>query len=287
MEEKGTLYLCATPLGNLKDITLRVLEVLKEVDLIAVEDTRRTVKLLNHYDIKTPMISYHEHNKESRGREIMECLQEGKKIALAADAGTPGISDPGYELIRDTIEKGIEVISLPGPCAAVTAVVVSGFPIKRFAFYGFLSNKKKDRKRELEGISQEDKTVVIYEAPHRLLKTLKELAEFMENREAALCRELTKVHEEVKRGTIKELISHYEVNPLKGEITLAIKPPAREEEVSSYNLGEGVREVKELKEEGLREGEAVKRIARYFKLPRRELYKKVIEDKEKEEGKNK
>ena len=283
MEEKGILYLCATPLGNLRDITLRALEILKEVDMIAVEDTRRTIKLLNHYDIKTTMISYHEHNKESRGKEIVEYLQAGKNIALAADAGTPGISDPGYELIRDTINKGIKVISLPGPCAAVTAVTVSGFPVKRFVFYGFLSSKKKDRKKELEKISCEDKTVVIYEAPHRLLKTMKELAEFIEEREVALCRELTKIHEEVKRGTLKELISHYESNPLKGEITLVIKPCPGEEKESPYSLGEGAREVKELRAEGLREGEAIKRVARYFNISRRELYKKVIEEKEKGE----
>lgn len=282
MEEKGILYLCPTPLGNLEDITLRAIKVLKEVDIIGVEDTRRTIKLLNHYEIKTPMISYHQHNKEKRGREIMGYLQEGKRVALAADAGTPGISDPGYELIRQAIDEGIQVISLPGPCAAVTAVTVSGFPIKRFAFYGFLSSKKKERKKELELISQEEMTVVIYEAPHRLLKTLKEMAVFMEDREIALCRELTKINEEVKRGKIEDLISHYESKPPRGEITLVMGPYVREEKDSTHTFREGVKEVEELKEQGLREGEAIKRVSRYFNLPRRKLYQRVMERKERD-----
>ena len=280
MEEQGILYLCATPIGNLEDITLRVLKILKEVDMIAAEDTRRTLNLLNYYKIKSPIISYHEHNKGKRGKEIIRKLQEGQRVALVADAGTPGISDPGFELIKECIESGIRVISLPGPCAAVTAVTVSGFPINRFVFYSFLSKKKKDRRKEMEEIAGQDKTVVIYEAPHRLLRTLKELLEFIGDREAAVCRELSKLYEEVKRGTFSELICYFESTPPKGEITLVIEGKEEDGPCIRGSLIQGVEEVRQLKEAGLREKEAVKRVARYLSLPVRELYKKVIEEKE-------
>lgn len=280
MEEQGILYLCATPIGNLEDITLRVLKILKEVDMIAAEDTRRTLNLLNYYNIKSPIISYHEHNKGKRGKEIIRKLQEGQRVALVADAGTPGISDPGFELIKECIESGIRVISLPGPCAAVTAVTVSGFPINRFVFYSFLSKKKKDRRKEMEEIAGQDKTVVIYEAPHRLLRTLKELLEFIGDREAAVCRELSKLYEEVKRGTFSELICYFEGTPPKGEITLVIEGKEEDGLCIRGSLIQGVEEVRQLKEAGLREKEAVKRVARYLSLPVRELYKKVIEEKE-------
>lgn len=280
MEQKGILYLCATPIGNLEDITLRVLRILKEVDMIAAEDTRRTLHLLNHYQIKSSIISYHEHNKGKRGSEIIKKLQEGEKVALVADAGTPGISDPGFELIQQCIEFGIPVISLPGPCAAVTAVTVSGFPINRFVLYSFLSKKKKDRRKEMEEIARQDKTVVVYEAPHRLLRTLKELLEVIGDREAAVCRELSKIYEEVKRGTFSELIYHFENTPPKGEITLVIGAKEEEETFVRGSLTQGIEEVRQLKEAGLKEKEAIKRVARFLNLPVRELYKKVIEEKE-------
>ncbi|UNC90678.1 16S rRNA (cytidine(1402)-2'-O)-methyltransferase [Candidatus Contubernalis alkaliaceticus] len=280
MDEAGILYLCATPIGNLEDITLRVLKTLKEVDLVAAEDTRRTVNLLNHFQIKTPIISYHEHNKEKRGREIIEKLLAGHKIALVADAGTPGISDPGFELIQESIHRGIKITSLPGPCAAVTAVTVSGFTINRFVFYGFLSRKKKDRRREIEEIIESNKTVVIYEAPHRLLKTLKELLEAAGDRDAAVCRELSKLFEEVKRGSLSQLIHDFEVKAPKGEITLIIGANKEAVICSRGSLTQGVEEVRQLKEAGLKEKEAVKRTAKYLNLPSRELYKKVIEEKE-------
>lgn len=279
-KKKGALYLCATPIGNLADITIRVLETLREVDLIAAEDTRRTIKLLNYYKIRRSLISYHEHNKERRGREIIGLLEEGKKVALVSDAGTPGISDPGYELIRECIARNIEVITLPGPCAAVAAVTVSGLSIRRFAFFGFLSAKKKDKKRELEDISREKKTIVIYEAPHRLVKTLKSILEATGEREAVICRELTKKFEEIKRGNLSQLISYYEANPAKGEITVVIRGRGEEKLLPGKSLSEGVEEVKKLKEEGLREKEAVKRTAKKFNLSSRELYKKVVEEKE-------
>ncbi len=281
MDKNGILYLCATPIGNLEDITLRVLRILEEADIIAAEDTRRTVKLLNYYQIKTPAISYHEHNKEKRGVEILRKLQEGKKAALVADAGTPGISDPGFELIQQCIESGIQVISLPGPCAAVTAVTVSGFPINRFVFYGFLSKKKKERRKEMEQIAQQDKTVVFYEAPHRLLRTLRELLESTGDQKAAVCRELSKIYEEIKRGTLSELIHYFESTPPKGEITVVIRAKEEQDSCARGSLSQGIQEVKQLKEAGLREKEAVKRVARYLNLPPRELYKEVVEEKEK------
>ncbi len=280
MDETGILYLCATPIGNLEDVTFRVLKTLKEVDLVAAEDTRRTINLLNHYEIKVPLISYHEHNKEKRGREIIDKLLGGQKVALVADAGTPGISDPGFELIQQSINRGIKVISLPGPCAAVTAVTVSGFPINRFVFYGFLGRKKKDRRKEIEEIAGENKTVVIYEAPHRLLKTLKELLEIAGDRDAAVCRELSKLFEEVKRGSLSQLINFYETKAPKGEITLVMGAKKEEETCIRGSLTQGVEEVRQLKEAGLKEKEAVKRTAKYLNLPTRELYKRVIEEKE-------
>ncbi|PKM79230.1 MAG: 16S rRNA (cytidine(1402)-2'-O)-methyltransferase, partial [Firmicutes bacterium HGW-Firmicutes-13] len=257
------------------------LETLREVDFIAAEDTRRTIKLLNYYKIRGSLISYHEHNKEGRGREIIKLLEEGKKVALVSDAGTPGISDPGYELIKESINRNIEVISLPGPCAAVAAVTVSGFSIRKFALFGFLSSKKKDKKKELEEIRREKKTIVIYEAPHRLVKTLKSIIEVTGDREAAVCREMTKKFEEIKRGKLSQIIPYYEANPPKGEITLVISGREEEEPQAGKSLSEGVEEVKKLKEGGLREKEAVKKAAGEFNLSPKELYKQVIEEKEK------
>ncbi len=280
MNKKGVLYLCATPIGNLKDITLRVMEILKEADYIAAEDTRRTVKLLNYYGIGTPLLSYHEHNKEKRGLELIGLLEKEKNIALVADAGTPGISDPGFELIRECIKRSIQVTSLPGPCAAVAAITVSGFPIKRFVFFGFLSPDKKERRKELEEIGLENKTVVIYEAPHRLIKTLEELTGHLGHRETAVCRELTKKFEEVKRGKLPELISHYQANPPRGEISIVIEPGDREEAQAERSFAQAAAEVEKLKEAGVKEKEAVKIIARYFHLSSRDLYKKVIEEKD-------
>ncbi len=280
MNKKGVLYLCATPIGNLKDITIRVMEILKDVDYIAAEDTRRTIKLLNYYNINTPLLSYHEHNKEKRGLELIELLEKEKKIALVSDAGTPGLSDPGFELIKESIKKDIEVTSLPGPCAAVAAVTVSGFPIKRFAFYGFLSSKKKERRKELKEIGFENKTVVIYEAPHRLLKTLEELTGYLAGREIAVCRELTKKFEEIKRGKLPELIGYFKESSPKGEISIVIEPGEWEELQVERSFTEAAFEVRQLKEAGVKEKEAVKIIARYFNLSSKDLYKKIIDEKE-------
>ena len=205
----GKLYLCATPIGNLEDITFRVLNTLKEVDLIAAEDTRHSIKLLNHFGIKTPMTSYHEFNKVEKARYLVEQLKEGVNIAVVTDAGTPGISDPGEELVRQCYEAGIEVTSLPGPAACITALTLSGLPTRRFAFEAFLPADKKERKQILEELKNETRTIILYEAPHRLVRTLEELKETLGNRRMTLCRELTKKHETAFHSTIDDLILYY------------------------------------------------------------------------------
>ena len=199
----GKLFLCATPIGNLEDITFRVLQTLKEVDLIAAEDTRNSIRLLNHFDIHTPMTSYHEYNKIDKTRTLIEKMQQGQNVALITDAGTPGISDPGEELVAMCYESGIEVTSLPGPAACITALTLSGLSTRRFAFEAFLPSDKKERKAVLEELKNETRTVILYEAPHRLVKTLQELYEALGNRRMTLCRELTKRYETAFRSTIE------------------------------------------------------------------------------------
>lgn len=225
----GMLYLCATPIGNLEDITYRVLRILKEVDLIAAEDTRNSIKLLNHFEIKTPMTSYHEYNKFDKGRYLVEQMLEGKNIALITDAGTPGISDPGEELVAMCYETGIQVTSLPGAAACITALTLSGLPTRRFAFEAFLPSDKKERAVVLEELKQETRTIILYEAPHRLVKTLEELLEKLGDRKVSLCRELTKKHETVFRGSLLEAFSWYKENPPKGECVMVLAGRSREE----------------------------------------------------------
>ena len=204
----GTLYLCATPIGNLEDITYRVLRILKEVDLIAAEDTRNSIKLLNHFEIKTPMTSYHEYNKIDKGMVLVEKMRQGANIALITDAGTPGISDPGEELVFMCHQAGIEVTSLPGPAACITALTMSGLPTRRFAFEAFLPSDKKERRAVLEELKNETRTMIVYEAPHHLLSTLEELREALGNRKMTLCRELTKKHETAFLTTIDDLLAY-------------------------------------------------------------------------------
>ena len=225
----GKLYLCATPIGNLEDITLRVLRTLKEVDLIAAEDTRNSIKLLNHFDIKTPMTSYHEYNKIDKAYVLISKMQEGQNIALITDAGTPGISDPGEELAAMCYEAGIEVTSLPGPAACITALTLSGLPTRRFAFEAFLPADKKERKLILEELKNETRTIILYEAPHRLIRTLEELKETLGNRRMTLCRELTKRHETAFHTTIEELILYYQTEKPLGECVLVIEGRSRQE----------------------------------------------------------
>ena len=224
-----TLYLCATPIGNLEDITYRVVRILGEVDLIAAEDTRNSIRLLNHFQIRTPMTSYHEHNKYDKGRKLVEKLLEGKNIALITDAGTPGISDPGEELVKMCCEADITVTSLPGAAACITALTVSGLPTRRFAFEAFLPTDKKEREKTLDELAGETRTIVLYEAPHRLVKTLRLLAEKLGDRKASVCRELTKKHETVYRTSLLEAASYYEENEPKGECVIVIKGRSREE----------------------------------------------------------
>ena len=219
----GKLYLCATPIGNLEDITLRVLRTLKEVDLIAAEDTRHSIKLLNHYEIKTPMTSYHEHNKIEKAHYLVDQLLSGKSIALVTDAGTPAISDPGEELVRQCYATGIEVTSLPGPAACITALTLSGLSSRRFAFEAFLTPDKKERQRILEELKAETRTIIIYEAPHHLIKTIEELKDVLGERQVTLCRELTKKHEEAWQTTFSEALVYYKNEAPRGEYVLVIE----------------------------------------------------------------
>src|SRR5690554_6447862 len=206
----GKLYLCATPIGNLEDITFRVVKTLKEVDLIAAEDTRHSRKLLNHYEIKTPMTSYHEHNKVDKARYLVKKLLEGKSIALITDAGTPAISDPGEELVKQAYEAGIEVTSLPGPCALITGLTLSGLSTRRFSFEAFLPHDKRERERILKELINDTRTLILYEAPHRLLRTIKALYEALGNRNITIIKELTKTHETIWRTSLKEAVREYE-----------------------------------------------------------------------------
>lgn len=225
----GTLYLCATPIGNLEDMTFRVIRTLKEVDLIAAEDTRNSIKLLNHFEIQTPMTSYHEYNKYEKGRKLVEKLLEGQNIALITDAGTPGISDPGEELVKMCYESGIPVTSLPGAAACITALTISGLSTRRFAFEAFLPSDKKEREQILKEMETETRTMIVYEAPHRLVKTLKLFLERLGNRKITVCRELTKRHETALAVTLEEAVAHSEANPPKGECVLVIEGKSREE----------------------------------------------------------
>lgn len=226
----GILYLCATPIGNLEDMTFRAIRTLKEVDLIAAEDTRNSIRLLNRFAIQTPMTSYHEYNKYDKGRKLIEKLLEGKNIALITDAGTPGISDPGEELVRMCHENGIRVTSVPGAAACITALTMSGLPTRRFAFEAFLPSEKKEKEKILTELERETRTIILYEAPHRLVRTLKLLEERLgDERNVAVCRELTKKHETVYRGTLCDAVSYYESTEPRGECVLVIDGKSQEE----------------------------------------------------------
>ena len=225
----GKLYLCATPIGNLEDITYRVVRTLNEVDLIGAEDTRNSIKLLNHFDIKTPMTSYHEYNKYDKAKQLVEMMKEGKNIAIITDAGTPGISDPGEEVVRQCFEAGIQVTSLPGPAACITALTMSGQKTRRFCFEAFLPKDKKEKVAVLEELKNETRTIIIYEAPHRLARTLKELRETLGNRQLTLCRELTKKYEEADKTTIDRAIEKYNEKEPRGEYVLVIEGKSQEE----------------------------------------------------------
>ncbi len=277
----GKLYLCATPIGNLGDITLRVLRVLKEADLIAAEDTRNSIKLLNHFDIKTPMTSYHEYNKIEKAYTLIEKMREGMNIALITDAGTPGISDPGEELARMCMDAGIEVTSLPGPAACITALTLSGLPTRRFAFEAFLPMEKKERKEVLQELVDETRTIIIYEAPHKLVKTLKDLRETLGNRRITLCRELTKKHETAFRTTIEELLSYYENEKPLGECVLVIEGKSRKElkeaEAASWETVPVEEHMKIYENQGMSRKDAMKQVAKDRGVSKREIYQMLLE----------
>ena len=276
----GKLYLCATPIGNLEDITLRVLRTLKEVDLIAAEDTRNSIKLLNHFDIKTPMTSYHEYNKIDKAYVLISKMQEGQNIALITDAGTPGISDPGEELAAMCYEAGIEVTSLPGPAACITALTLSGLPTRRFAFEAFLPADKKERKLILEELKNETRTIILYEAPHRLVRTLEELKETLGNRRMTLCRELTKRHETAFHTTIEELILYYQTEKPLGECVLVIEGRSRQEMEEEQKASWEKITLEELREiyetQGHSRKEAMKMVANDRGMTKRDVYQYLI-----------
>lgn len=276
----GILYLCATPIGNLEDITLRVLRTLQEVDLIAAEDTRNSIRLLNHFEIKKPMISYHEYNKISRGRELVEKMQNGAKIALITDAGTPGISDPGEELVAMCYEAGIPVTSLPGPAACVTALTLSGLSTRRFAFEAFLPTDKKERKAVLEELKNETRTLILYEAPHHLVGTLGELRETLGDRKVTLCRELTKKYETAFRTTIGGLLEFYREQKPLGECVLVIQGKDREEirqeEQSSWEELSIEEHMAFYEGQGMSRKEAMKQVAKDRGLSKRDVYQALL-----------
>lgn len=278
----GMLYLCATPIGNLEDITYRVLRILKEVDLIAAEDTRNSIKLLNHFEIKTPMTSYHEYNKYEKGRYLVEQMQEGKNIALITDAGTPGISDPGEELVAMCYEAGIPVTSLPGPAACITALTISGLPTRRFAFEAFLPSEKKERAVILEELKRETRTIILYEAPHRLVKTLEELSENLGDRKISLCRELTKKHETVFRGSLLEAVSWYKENPPKGECVMVLEGRSGEEmEQEARQQWEDMpleAHMEHYMSQGIDKKEAMKLVAKDRGISKRDVYQALLKD---------
>ncbi len=277
-EDVGELYLVATPIGNLEDITLRAIRVLKEADIIAAEDTRHTLKLLNHLEISKPLLSYHRHNEDIKTEELIEKLKSGKKIALVSDAGTPVISDPGGEVVKVAIKNNIKVTPIPGPCAAITALIASGIDAIEFTFLGFLPQNKKNRKEKLQQIETEERTVILYEAPHKLLETLKDLEEYINNRQIVLARELTKIHEEYEIGTIGELLK--KIKEPKGEYVIIIsksektKNEIKLEQLNNYTLEE---HYNYYKEKGMDKKEIIKQIAKDRNVNKNEIYQKFLD----------
>lgn len=273
----GKLYLVATPIGNLEDITFRALRILKEVDLIAAEDTRNTLKLLNHYEITKPLISYHRHNEEIKKDNLIDKLKNGESIAIVTDAGTPGISDPGEVIVKEAIENNIEVISIPGACAAINALICSGLDTKEFVFLGFLPINKKLRKIKLEEIKNENKTLILYEAPHKMKETLQDLKNILDNRKVVLARELTKIHEEFIRGSIDEIISKSE--NIKGEMILIIEGCEKVEKESELNNLSLDEHYNFYERQGLDKKEIIKKIAKDRGKNKNDIYMLFLEKK--------
>lgn len=274
----GTLYLVATPIGNLSDLSERALAVLREVDLIAAEDTRHTLKLLNHFAIKKPMISYFEHNKSERGQEILRILKEGKDVALVSDAGTPAISDPGEDLVRLCAQNDISVVPIPGPCALINALIVSGLPTGRFSFEGFLSVNKKNRKQHLESIRSDTHTLIFYEAPHKLKNTLADMLQILGDRQIVLVRELTKKYEEVLRMTLSEAAAYYETTEPKGEFVLVLSGAPEDSEENPLASLTVFEHMDYYLEQGISKKEAIKLVAKDRKVKKQEIYSIVAGD---------
>ena len=273
----GILYLVATPIGNLEDITFRAINILKEVDLIAAEDIRHTLKLLNHYEISKPLISYHRHNEEIKVDGLIENLKEGQNIAVVSDAGTPAICDPGEVIVKEALKENIKVVPIPGACAFVNAIIASGLDTKEFVFYGFLSINKKLRKEKLEQIEKENKTIILYEAPHKLKNTLEDLKEILEDRKIVIARELTKIHEEFIKGTAKEILEKY-TEPKGEHIILIEANPIKQEDEEKLKINNMTIEehYKYYEEQGFSKNEIIKKIAKDKGVTKNEIYKLFI-----------
>jgi 16S rRNA (cytidine1402-2'-O)-methyltransferase len=280
LDKKGTLYLVATPIGNLEDITLRALRILKEADMIAAEDTRQTLKLLNHYGIKNTLVSYYEHNKIEKGNYLIRQLNEGKNIALVSDAGSPGISDPGEDLVRLAVQNEITVTMVPGPAAVIAGVVLSGLPAGRFSFEGFLPMNKRMRRERIESIRDDTRTLVFYEAPHKLLHTLKDLRAAFGNRRISIARELTKKFEEIRRTTLDDAIGIYENEAPKGEFVLALegadKRMLEEAEIRNWDEISIEEHVRMYMESGMDKKDAMKKVSEDRGISRRDVYSSLI-----------
>lgn len=271
----GKIYLVATPIGNLEDMTLRAIKTLKEVDVIAAEDTRHTLKLLNHFEIKKPLISYHRHNEETKSDTILEMVKQGKNVAIVSDAGTPGISDPGEEIVKAAIENKIEIIPIPGACAFINALIISGLDTKEFAFFGFLSIYRKIKEKQLEKIKKETKTTILYEAPHKLQKTLKDLQEVLGDAPIVVVKELTKIHEKTYRGKISEVMKEIGEEP-KGEFVLLIPQQKHEEELKEWETLSIEEHYQYYQKKGLEKKAIIKQIAKDRKLSRNEVYQHFL-----------
>lgn len=280
----GKLYLCATPIGNLEDISIRTLNILKSVDLIACEDTRHSLKMLTHFEISKPLTSYFEHNKTEKGLKIIEKIKEGKNVALITDAGTPAISDPGEDLVRLCAENGVDVVPVPGPAALINALIVSGLPTGRFSFEGFLSVNKKSRADHLDEVKNDTRTLIFYEAPHKLLRTLNDMSKVFGDRKIALVREITKIHEEVKRTTLFEAAKFYTENPPKGEFVLVIEGKSyeelSEEKAEEFENISVTEQINALIGEGIDKKDAIKQVAVLRNMKKRDVYNEYVKNTE-------
>jgi len=282
-KDTGILYICGTPIGNLEDITLRALKILKEVNLIAAEDTRHTLKLLNHYQINTKVTSYYEYNKFKKAPYLVEMLNNGQDIALVSDAGMPGISDPGYILINLALKNNIKIIPIPGVSALVTALVVSGLPTDKFVFEGFLPRKIKERKRHFKSIENEERTIIFYETPHRLKRALKDMLEIWGDRKIVIARELTKMYEEMIRGKLSQVLTEISTKEIKGEITLIVQGGIKKKENDSIDFlkDECIMQeyLKKLKNQGYSNKDIIKIAQEKLNIPKNLIYKKLLEMK--------